>query len=179
MQAAALEVKYWGELHGVFDTMGVPMPIVLKRMEIVHEDARTSKLMDRYDLSLSPGLMEAVRETKEELIGSNTDSSMIKELDGIGEELKRKYDSMAEVRGREQYRQLIEANMKMHQKQLNYLKRRYHLEVKRSLRQQLNDLDEVAERLIPGGSRCRNVCIIRGCSPATPELCRVFPTQRS
>lgn len=167
------EVKYWGELHEVFEALDVPMPIVLKRMEIVHEDLRMEKLMDEHGLTLSKDMLEKIDKTKNHLLQSHTDASLIAEVDRIGEKLEKDYDSMKNAEGREQHRQLIEANMKMHQKQLDYLKRRYQLEVKRSLRDQLNNLDEIVEKLMPNGElqeRIYHPWVFQGKSPTYSPL---------
>ncbi len=167
------EVKYWGELHKVFETLDVPMPIVLKRMEIIHEDLRLGKLMGEHQLEISNDMVDTIDESKNQLLKSHTDESLIDEVEAIGESLEKDYDNMKNAEGRAQYRQLIEANMKMHRKQLDYLKRRYQLEVKRSLRHQLNDLDEVAERLMPDGAlqeRVYHPWMFQGASPTFPPL---------
>ncbi|AKG73698.1 bacillithiol biosynthesis cysteine-adding enzyme BshC [Salinicoccus halodurans] len=167
------EVKYWGELHKVFEVLNVPMPIVLKRMEIIHEDMRIRKLMDEHNLTLSKDMLEKVDETKNHLLQTHTDASLLAEVDEIGGRIEKDYNDMKNSTGREQYRQLIEANMKMHQKQLDYLKRRYKLEVKRSLRHQLNDLDEVAEKLMPNGElqeRVYHPWMFKGAPPTYPKL---------
>lgn len=167
------EVKYWGELHQVFETCGVDMPIVLKRMEIIYEDMRLKKMMDAHDLALTHDMLDKVNQTKNKLFESNTDDSLLVEVEEIGEKLEKDYESLKSGEGRKQHRQLIEANMKMHKKQLDYLKRRYKLEVKRSLRHHLNDLDEVVEKLMPNGSlqeRVYHPWMFQGNSPTLPPL---------
>ncbi|MFC3419784.1 bacillithiol biosynthesis cysteine-adding enzyme BshC [Salinicoccus hispanicus] len=146
------EVKYWGELHEVFEAMAVPMPIVLKRMEIIHEDMRLAKLLAKYDLQVSKRLHADVEEEKERLVADATDHEFLDAVDDIGTRLEGDYAALSDTAGREQYQHLIEANVKVHQKQLAYLKRRYQLEVKKTLRSKLNDLEEVAERIMPGGA---------------------------
>ncbi|GAB3069477.1 bacillithiol biosynthesis cysteine-adding enzyme BshC [Salinicoccus sesuvii] len=145
------EVKYWGELHEVFETMDVSMPIVLKRMEIIHEDMRLGKLLGKYGLEVSKNLHADVEEKKEMLLADATDQEFLNEVDDIGADLKKNYEKLSATTGREQYQHLIEANLKVHRKQLDYLKRRYQLEVKKTLRGKINDLEETAERVVPGG----------------------------
>ncbi|WP_020008736.1 bacillithiol biosynthesis cysteine-adding enzyme BshC [Salinicoccus albus] len=146
------EVKYWGELHEVFDAMDLKMPIVLKRMEIIHADQRTVKLMTGYNLRLSPDMMHQAEVQKESLVRENTDESFKDEVDEIAGKLQKDYKIMLSAEGRDQYEDLIKANMHIHERQLDYLKKRYQLEVKRSLRHQLNDLDEAVEKLMPDGA---------------------------
>ncbi|MCG1008633.1 bacillithiol biosynthesis cysteine-adding enzyme BshC [Salinicoccus sp. ID82-1] len=146
------EVKYWGELHEVFQSMGMPMPIVLKRMEIIHEDMRLGKLLDKYDLQVSNTLHADVENRKNRLVEEATDQAFLDEVDAMKTRLEDDYRALSGGDGRERYGHLIEANMKVHQKQLAYLKRRYRLEVKKALRSRLNDLEEVAERVMPGGA---------------------------
>ncbi|KKK33713.1 hypothetical protein WN59_08830 [Salinicoccus sediminis] len=167
------EVKYWGELHKVFEAFDVPMPIVLKRMEIIHEDMRVEKLKDEHGLALSAGMPDDIERIKEALIESHTDIPFLNEVEGIGERLVRDYTGLKQKEGRGQHRQLIEANMLAHQKQLDYLKRRYQLTVRRSLRRQLNDLDEVAEKMMPGGTlqeRVYHPWMFQGHTPTFPPL---------
>ncbi|WP_411843993.1 bacillithiol biosynthesis cysteine-adding enzyme BshC [Salinicoccus sp. HZC-1] len=167
------EVKYWGELNRVFETIDIPMPIILKRMEIIHEDTRLTKLMDEHGLGISHDMLDKADETKNQLLQSHTDESLITQVDEIGEKLEMEYETLKSGDGRAQYKQLMEANMKMHQKQLDYLKRRYQLEVKRSLRRQLNDLDEVVEKLMPNGSlqeRIYHPWMFMENTPAHPPL---------
>src|SRR5699024_720000 len=59
------EVKYWGELHKVFETLDVAMPIVLKRMEIIHEDMRIEKLKDEHGLAFSAEMSDDIERIKE------------------------------------------------------------------------------------------------------------------
>ena len=146
------EVKYWGELHAVFRDMDVPMPIVVKRMEIIHEDMSLRKLMDKYDLEVSARLHEDVEHRKKSLVEDATDASFLEEVDEIQERLESDYGAVGEAADRKNHLHLIDANLKAHRKQFDYLKRRYQLEVRRTLRHQLNDLEEVAERILPGGS---------------------------
>lgn len=146
------EVKYWGELHEVFETMDVPMPIILKRMEIIHEDMRLGKLLDKYELKISKELHADVEKKKEKLLADATDHAFLDEVDSIGSRLEEDYAELSGAAGRKHYQHLIEANVKVHQKQLAYLKRRYQLEVKKTLRSKLNDLEEVAEIIMPGGT---------------------------
>src|SRR5699024_8471539 len=167
------EVKYWGELHKVFETLDVPMPIVLKRMEIIHEDMRIEKLKDEHGLAFSAEMSDDIERIKEALIESHTDMSFLNEVEEIGERLARDYAGLEEKEERGQYRQLLESNMKMHRKQLDYLKRRYQLTVRRSLRRQLNDLDEVSEKLMPGGvlqERVYHPWVFQGQPPTFPTL---------
>lgn len=146
------EVKYWGELHKVFEVMDINMPIVLKRMEIIHEDMRLNKLLDKYGLEVSENLAADAEAKKQNLIESATDTTFLDEVDSIADHLDTDYSRLKDKEGREAHRDLIEANLKVHKKQLSYLKRRYQLEVKRTLRKELNDLEEISERLMPGGS---------------------------
>ncbi|MBY8910864.1 bacillithiol biosynthesis BshC, partial [Salinicoccus roseus] len=79
------------------------------------------------------------------------------------------YDAV-EAASERTHRHLIEANLKAHRKQFDYLKRRYQLEVRRTLRHQLNDLEEVAERILPGGSlqeRIYHPWMFPGIDPST------------
>ena len=131
-----------------------------------------AKLKDEHGLTLSAGMADDIERLKETLIESHTDIAFLDEVEEIGGRLARDYTDLKEKEGG-QYRQLIEANMKAHQKQLDYLKRRYQLTVRRSLRRQLNDLDEVAEKLMPGGAlqeRVDHPWMFQGHTPTLPPL---------
>lgn len=145
------EVKYWGEIHKTFEVMDVQMPIVLKRMEFVYQDERIQKLLNKYELNFDDALVQNINELKRTLIDNHTDEALIKEVDHIKETIDNAFEALYKKKDEYFNSQLIDSNKKQHQLQLDYLKNRYNIEIKRALRQDIHNLEELSEKLFPNG----------------------------
>ncbi|MGO1922565.1 MAG: bacillithiol biosynthesis protein BshC, partial [Jeotgalicoccus sp.] len=146
------EVSYWGELHKVFDVMNVDMPIVMKRMEFMHVDDRINKLLKRYELTLDNTIAVQIQERKEILIKTHTNDDVINEIERVKATLEDAFKPLYEHADNYFKSGIIDGNKKRHMNELDYLKKRYTVDIKRSLRQELNNLDELSEKLMPNGA---------------------------
>lgn len=145
------EFKYWGEIHQAFEVMGLQMPIVLKRMEFVYQDERIQKLLNKYELNFDDSLVQNINQLKQTLIDNHTDEALLKEVDHIKETIDNAFEALYEKKDEYFNSQLIDSNKKQHQLQLDYLKNRYNVEIKRALRQDIHNLEELSEKLFPNG----------------------------
>lgn len=146
------EVKYWGEIHRVFEVMDVPMPIVMKRMEFVHISERIQKLMDSHGLSFSNRLIEDAALLKEKMVDDEISESFIQTVENMKKETEKMYHQLREVNDKPYMEALINANLEVQRKQMDYLERRYQVEARRKHRTHLNDIDEITECLFPDGA---------------------------
>ncbi len=145
------EVKYWGELHKVFEVMGVDMPIVSKRMEFGYVSPRLEKMMSKYQLSFGPGFYQQAEEYKQSMVQDDLNPDFIRKIHEITKDAEKHYKALHELNSQEFMTDIVDANFKHHLKQLDYLERRYRTEVKRQKRKELGDVRELQERLLPDG----------------------------
>lgn len=146
------EVAYWGELHEAFDVLNVKMPIVMKRMEFIHVDARLEKLLDKYNLTLDDTLVSQISSLKQELINNHTNVDLIAEIERVKETLETAFKPLYEQTDEFFNEKIIDGNKRKHMNELEYLKKRYSVDVKRSLKHELNNLEELSEKLMPNGA---------------------------
>lgn len=146
------EVAYWGELHKVFGVMETDMPIVLKRMEFIHVDDRISKLLERYELTLDSSITDQIQARKETLIKTHTNDQVLDEIERVKSSLEESFKPLYEYADEYFTSGIIDGNKKRHLNELEYLKKRYSVDIKRSLRTELNNLDELSEKLMPNGA---------------------------
>lgn len=146
------EVSYWGELHKVFDVMKVKMPIVMKRMEFIHVDDRISKLLKRYELTLDHTIIGQIQEKKEALIKTHTNDEVLNEIERVKATIEDAFKPLYDYADEYFKSGIIDGNKKRHMNELDYLKKRYSVDIKRSLREELNNLDELSEKLMPNGA---------------------------
>ncbi|CAD2077089.1 bacillithiol biosynthesis cysteine-adding enzyme BshC [Phocicoccus pinnipedialis] len=145
------EVKYWGELHEVFETLEVPMPLVLKRMEFMYLPKEISKKLDKYKLTFTKDLISDLQKKRKELMKDNENSRLLKALEKQEAKVMNQYDDLKHCCESDWERQLIESNYKAQMKQVGYLKRRYKVESMRKIRNELSDLKEIEQILLPFG----------------------------
>ena len=145
------EVSYWGELHKAFEVTNTPMPVVMKRMEFMHVDDRIKKLLEKYELTLDNTIAEKIQNRKETLIRSHTNAELITEIDRVKTVLEDAFKPLYDHADEYFKSGIIDGNKKRHMNELEYLKKRYSVDVKRSLRTELNNLDELSEKLLPNG----------------------------
>lgn len=145
------EVKYWGEIHRVFETLDIPMPIIMKRMEFVHISERVQKLLEKNKLEFSGELVSEINQLKEKMVNDEISEDFMQSVDTLKKKTEEMYDTLHELNDKSYMEQLIDANLNVQLKQINYLERRYQIEARRKHRTLLNDLDEVSERLFPDG----------------------------
>lgn len=145
------EVKYWGELHKVFEVMDVDMPIILKRIEFEYLSPRLEKLMDRHELEFNPQFYDTVDELKRSMVEDGVNPDFINKIRDITRSAEKSYKELHDINSQDFMTDIVESNFKHHLKQLDYLERRYKTEVKRHRRKELGDLSELQEKLLPDG----------------------------
>src|SRR5699024_9127910 len=145
------EVKYWAELHKTFAVLGLHIPIGVKRMQFVHQDARLTTPLDKYDLKLTTTLNEELSHLRDDIINTHTEENVLNKVDKIKEDLLSSFDSLYAETDDYFNDDIIDGNIHQHILQLDYLKNRYTVEVKRALRHELHNLEEISEKLLPNG----------------------------
>lgn len=145
------EVKYWGELSEVFETLEIPMPLVLKRMEFMYIPKEIDKKLEKYQLTFSKNLLEDIEKKRKELEKNNENSRLLKALKKQEAKVMNQYDDLKHCCQSDWERQLIESNFKAQMKQVDYLKRRYKIEAMRKIREELSDLKKIEQILLPFG----------------------------
>lgn len=145
------EVKYWGELHKVFEVMDVDMPIILKRVEFEYLSPRLEKLMEKYELDFNPKFYDTIKDLKHSMVENDVSSEFINKIGDITKSAEKGYQELHAINSQDFMTEIVEANFKHHLKQLDYLERRYRTEVKRHKRKELGDLTELQEKLLPDG----------------------------
>ncbi|OFO51133.1 bacillithiol biosynthesis cysteine-adding enzyme BshC [Nosocomiicoccus sp. HMSC059G07] len=143
------EVKYWGELHEVFKVMDREMPIVLKRMSFLHVPPQLEKRLNEYDLSLTPNLVEHIEKEKDKLIDKSTNEKLLQRIQTLKDVIEQQYESLGEVTETKHEETLIDINESRMLKEVDYLQRKYQYDVKRQVRNKLNQLDELLMLLLP------------------------------
>ena len=146
-----VEVKYWGELHKVFEVMEVEMPIVLKRIEFEYLSPRLEKMMKKHELEFNPQFYDTVDELKRSMVADDVNADFINKIHDITKSAENSYKELHGINSQDFMTDIVESNFKHHLKQLDYLERRYRTEVKRYRRKELGDLNELQEKLLPDG----------------------------
>src|SRR5699024_8149952 len=75
-----VEVKYWGELHKVFEVMEVEMPIVLKRIEFEYLSPRLEKMMKKHELEFNPQFYDTVDKLKRSMVADDVNADFINKI---------------------------------------------------------------------------------------------------
>lgn len=142
------EVKYWGEIHKVFEHLDIPMPIIIKRMEFMYTNESTMQYLKENHLSIDMDLPTQVANKKENIIKKEIDTDVLNAIHDIRSGIASLYVPLHNTIDAEKEK-LVKSNEANQLKQLDYLERRYKLEQKRKVRNELNKLDAICDQLFP------------------------------
>ena len=126
------EIKYWAELNNVFKLLNVEMPIVLPRMKMTYMMERTQKLLKQYSLNAEKVIQDGIDDDKNEFVREKASDTFIQQV----EELKAKHENvyqqlLNEVKENQDNFNLVNKNEEIHNKQFDYLLKRYLLNIER------------------------------------------------
>lgn len=126
------EIKYWAELHDVFQLLNIEMPIVLPRLRITYLYHRTQKLLNQYHLQLEHVIANGIEEDKQKFIREQASENFLNEIEQMKHQQEKLYQSLFnEVKGNANNENLVTKNNEIHQRQYDYLKKRYLLNIER------------------------------------------------
>ena len=149
------EIAYWAALKKAFELNGMEMPVVMPRLGMTLVNRQVQLLLQKYQLSfldvverkkveeLRNELYETVREKEAESHIEQLQQSLIEEYDVI----KRKFTSISGG-----LTPVVEKNLKIHLKQLAFLKKKLENEVILQNTVQFNHFDLIENELSPNGS---------------------------
>ncbi|MCU5745713.1 bacillithiol biosynthesis cysteine-adding enzyme BshC [Staphylococcus sp. SQ8-PEA] len=146
------EIKYWAELNQIFKVLEIEMPIVLPRLRISYLNARTEKLLSRYQVDTSTAIEGGLEKYKSEFIRSKASSSFIQQVEHMQKRQSELYKLLKlEVKGNNDNELLVDKNNEIHQKQYEYLLQRYLLNIERENDISMKHFREIESVLHPMG----------------------------
>lgn len=120
------EIKYWAELHGVFKTLDIKMPIVLPRMRITYVSPKTKKLLKQYDLNINEVIEKGAADAKDRFVRAQASKTVLNDITQMIAHQQSFYDKLArEMTSTVDNQNLLEKNHKIQLHQYEYLKQRY------------------------------------------------------
>jgi len=146
------EIKYWTELSEVFRTLEVSMPIVLPRLRITYINDRIEKLLAHYQLNRNDIIEKGIEADKAQFIRSKASQSFIEQVEALKEQQKDLFHSLqAEVTDNHDNKVLLNKNNEIHQKQFDYLLKRYLLNIERENDISMKHFETLSKTLHPMG----------------------------
>ncbi|BCU52069.1 putative cysteine ligase BshC [Staphylococcus auricularis] len=146
------EIKYWAELRRVFETLEVPMPIVLPRMRITYQYPRTNKLLNMYDLDEKEVINQGIASYKQHFVRAQASDTFIQSVEQLKDEQAKVYETLSqEVANNNDNQVLLEKNNQIHQAQYDYLLNRYLLNIERENDVSMKHFNELDHTLHPMG----------------------------
>ncbi|MCG3398855.1 bacillithiol biosynthesis cysteine-adding enzyme BshC [Staphylococcus massiliensis] len=145
------EIKYWAELKGIFEFLDIEMPIVLPRLRITYLNERISKLLTQYDVPLETVIREGVDQFKTSFVRDRASDTFIQEVEHMMTLQDKLTEQLSKEISTEDNHNLIRKNHQIHQKQYDYLLRRYLLNIERENQISMNHFKEISSHLHPMG----------------------------
>lgn len=146
------EIKYWTELSEVFRTLQVDMPIVLPRLRITYLNTRIEKLVAQYRLNCNNIIEKGIEADKTKFIRSKASQSFIEQIEALKEQQNDLFQSLqTEVKDNHDNKVLLNKNNEIHQKQFDYLIKRYLLNVERENDISMKHFELISQTLHPMG----------------------------
>lgn len=149
------EISYWAALKEAFKLMGMEMPIILPRLGMTLVNRQVQSLMEKYGLGfneivngkkvaqLKIQLMDSVREKDAEAMVEELKTNLQAEYEAIQEKFSAISKGLTPI---------VEKNLKIHLKQLDFLKNKLEDEVMLQNSTQFNHFEMIENELIPNNS---------------------------
>ncbi|MGO1058105.1 bacillithiol biosynthesis cysteine-adding enzyme BshC [Planococcus sp. FY231025] len=146
------EVAYWAALKGAFDVMGMEMPVVMPRLNITLVNRHVQSLLDKYGLTVPQviserkvaqmrlELMDSIREKEAEALVERTKEGLV----AAYKEIEAAFTAISGG-----LTPLVEKNLGIHLKQLNFLKNKLEDEVILQNSTQFAHFDLLEMELLP------------------------------
>lgn len=145
------EIKYWGELKQLFDYAHIEMPPVVPRMRITYTNDKVLKDMDRFNISIEKLFECGIETFQKEFLTSKENPILLNQLQTTLSNLEKEYASMQLLNITPDTKMLLQDNLKYHQRQFEYFKKRYHQEIKRRHDIDFNALNAIGNFMLPAG----------------------------
>ena len=145
------EIAYWALLKEAFHHCEIRMPILVPRVSMTIVSKRAKQAMESTALTLEDVFSGKIREVREQFIDSLQNERFEHLLNEAEMQLKAKYDELAEGSSTAM-RKLIEKNLKFHEKQLSYLKKKAEEELLIQHEKALRKYSILENELLPEGS---------------------------
>ena len=145
------EIAYWALLKEAFHHFDIRMPIIVPRVSMTLVSKRAKQAMESTSLTLEDVFSGKVEEDRAKFIDSLQDERFERLLAETEMQLKEKYDELAEGSSTAM-RQLLEKNLKFHEKQLDYLKKKAEEELLIQHEKALRKYSILENELLPEGS---------------------------
>lgn len=145
------EIAYWALLKEAFHLFGIRMPIIVPRVSMTLVTKRAKQAMVSTSLTLEDVLAGKVHEVREEFLSSLQNERFENLLAETESQLKQKYEELAEGSSAAM-RQLLEKNLKFHEKQLDYIRKKAEEELWIQHETALRKYSILENELLPEGS---------------------------
>ncbi|MCG7342775.1 bacillithiol biosynthesis cysteine-adding enzyme BshC [Sporosarcina sp. ACRSL] len=145
------EIAYWALLKEAFHLFGIRMPILVPRVSMTFISKRAKQAMEQTSLTLDDVLSGKVEEVREEFIAMLQNKRFENVLAETEMQLKRQYEELAEGASTAM-RQLLEKNLKFHEKQLDYLRKKAEEELLIRHETALRKYSILQNEILPEGS---------------------------
>lgn len=145
------EIAYWALLKESFQLFGIRMPIIVPRVSMTLVSKRAKQAMESISLTMEDVLAGKVFEVRERFIDSLQNERFERLLAETEMQLKGKYEELTEGSSAAM-RQLLEKNLKFHEKQLDYLRKKAEEELLIQHQTALRKYSILENELLPDGS---------------------------
>ncbi|MFS0688189.1 bacillithiol biosynthesis cysteine-adding enzyme BshC [Sporosarcina sp. 179-K 8C2 HS] len=145
------EIAYWALLKEAFRLFGIQMPIIVPRVSMTLVSKRAKVAMESTSLALEDVLSGKVHEVRERFIDSLQNERFENLLAETEMLLKGKYEELAEESSASM-RQLLDKNLKFHEKQLGYIRKKAEEELLIQHETALRKYSILENELLPEGS---------------------------
>lgn len=148
------EIAYWAALKDVFQLANMEMPIVMPRLNLTLISRRVEVLLKKYDLSAEAvATGREIPEMRRRLMASIREEQAEKLIEEMKQQLEAKYSEIQQafslISGG--LNPLVEKNLQIHLKQLQFLKNKLEDEVVLQNSTQFTHLDLLETELYPNG----------------------------
>lgn len=148
------EIAYWAALKGAFELMDMEMPIVMPRLSVSLVDRRSETILKKRGLQFEDVVSERkIPQLRHELMEHIRDEETETHIDEIKQYLDSRYEGLSErfAAISNGLAPLVEKNLQIHLKQLDFLKAKLQDEVAIQNSTQFNQLAALENALLPEG----------------------------
>lgn len=148
------EIAYWAALKNVFQVAGMELPIIMPRLNLTLISRKVESLLKKYELTAPEIAMgQQIPERRQQLMDSIRDEQAEKLLEEMKQQLEAKYSEIHQafstISGG--LDPLVDKNLQIHLKQLQFLKNKLEDEVILQNSTQFAHFDLLETELYPNG----------------------------
>lgn len=126
------EIAYWAAFKGAFELFGMELPVIMPRLSLTLVNRQTQRLLDKYNLDFSAVVnSRQITEMRNELMESIREQEAEALIEGLQHQLEKAYEDIQQQFSSisKGLSPLVEKNLQLHTKQLNFLKNKLQDEV--------------------------------------------------